>query len=166
MNLYLLRHGIASDLGAGGNCEDAARELTEEGKHRLREIADGMERFGLEFDLIVSSPYARARQTAELIRKTYKKVPLQFCEALIPGGSSKQVVEFLHKLDPATENILLVGHEPSLSEFLSLLISGETSAAIQMKKGGLCKIQIERLRHGRCGMLDWLLTPRQLRALA
>ena len=58
--------------------------------------------------------------------------------------------------------MLLVGHEPYLSGLISLLVSGEATCAVVMKKGGLCKLSIESLKPGRCAALEWLLTPKQM----
>jgi len=61
---------------------------------------------------------------------------------------------------------LLVGHEPYLSQLIALLSSGGTSATIDMKKGGLCKLETEGLEYGHCATLQWLLTPRQMELIA
>ena len=58
--------------------------------------------------------------------------------------------------------VLLVGHEPDLSGLISLLVAGDTASAVVMKKGGLCKLSTESLKHGRCAALAWLLTPKQM----
>jgi phosphohistidine phosphatase len=61
---------------------------------------------------------------------------------------------------------MLVGHEPYLSGLISLLVSGDSDCRIVMKKGGLCKLSVGTLKHGRCAALEWLLTPKQLAAMA
>jgi len=61
---------------------------------------------------------------------------------------------------------LLVGHEPYLSELISLLVAGDSSLCVVMKKGGLCKLSVETLKHGRCACLEWLLTPKQMALMA
>jgi len=67
----------------------------------------------------------------------------------------------------APENVLLVGHEPYLSRLISLLVSGGMDvAAIEMKKGGLCKLEVAALRHGQCARLAWLLPPSQMELIA
>ena len=57
---------------------------------------------------------------------------------------------------------MLVGHEPYLSRLIALLTAGETGVAIDLKKGGLGKLEAESLHYGRCATLVWLLTPRQM----
>jgi phosphohistidine phosphatase len=75
-------------------------------------------------------------------------------------------VEFLDRLQPTPESVLLVGHEPFLSGLISLLATGHEGFCVVMKKGGLCKLTIEALRHGRCATLEWLLTPKQMALMA
>lgn len=167
MNLYLLRHGLAAELGTRGLSKDADRPLTPEGKQKLRKIAGAMEAMGLAFDLIVSSPYVRARETAESVRAACKvRVELELSEALAPGGSTRELISLLNRRKPPPENVLLVGHEPYLSGLVSLLVAGDPSLSILMKKGGLCKLSIDSLRHGRCAVLEWLLAPKQMALMA
>lgn len=163
MNLYLLRHGIAVEPGTPGYAKDADRPLTPKGERKLRKVANAMQALELEFDRVLFSPYVRARGTAVIIAKELGlEKKLEMCDALTPGGSLRQVIEVLNHLKPAPENVLLVGHEPSMSELAALLISGETNASITMRKGGLCLLSAETLRPGRCASLEWLLTSKQM----
>ena len=93
-----------------------------------RQIAEAMEALELSFDLILSSPYLRARQTAEIVAEAFKaRKRLELSDSLTPGGSTKKLVELLNRLQPSPESVLLVGHEPYLSGLISLLVSGDTS---------------------------------------
>ena len=163
MNLYVLRHGIAVEPGTPGYERDADRPLTPEGERKLRQIAEAMEALELSFDLILSSPYLRALQTAEIVAKALKgRKKVELSESLTPGGSTKKLVELLNRVQPSPESVLLVGHEPYLSGLISLLVSGDAGFAVVMKKGGLCKLSTESLKPGRCAALEWLLTPKQM----
>jgi len=167
MNLYILRHGIAVEPGSPGYAKDADRPLTPEGERKLRQVAQAMEALELSFDLILSSPYLRVRQTAESVAEGLKaRKRLELTDSLTPGGSTKKLIELLNRLEPSPESVLLVGHEPYLSGLISLLVSGKEAFAVTMKKGGLCKLSIESLQHGRCASLDWLLTPKQMALMA
>ena len=167
MNLFLLRHGIAAERDTPSYERDADRPLTPKGERRLEQIADAMEAMGLTFDLIISSPYLRARQTAEIVAAALGlKKKLEFSEALTPDGDPQALVAALNKMTPQPEKVLLVGHEPFLSELISTLTSGDAHIAMDFKKGGLCKLEIETLRPGRCATLAWLLTPRQMALMA
>jgi hypothetical protein len=53
-----------------------------------------------------------------------------------------------------------------MSEFIALLISGDTKTCVQMKKGGLCKLSADSLQYGRCAALEWLLMPKQMALMA
>jgi len=163
MNLYLLRHGIAVEPGTPGYAKDADRPLTPEGERKLRRIAAAMDALELSFDLILSSPYVGARRTAQMVAQALKaRKRLELSDCLTPGGSTKKLVDLLNSLKPSPESVLLVGHEPYLSELISLLVSGNPAPAVVMKKGGLCNLTIESLKHGRCATLEWLLTPKQM----
>lgn len=161
MNLYILRHGIAVERGTRGFENDADRPLTLKGEERMKDIARAMKAMELEFDLILTSPYVRARHTAEIVADEFKaRTILQNSEHLACDGDPKKVITELGRLKP--ENVLLSGHEPYLSELISTLVFGESAALVQMKKGGLCKLSAETLKYGRCATLEWLLTPKQM----
>ena len=168
MNLYILRHGIAVEPGAPGFENDSERPLIPKGERRLRSASAAMIKLELSFDLILSSPFVRARQTAEIVAGELKlKKQLQFTDALACGSSLKNLVGLLAGLKSPPEDVLLVGHEPSLSRLISLLVSGDAdAAAVEMKKGGLCKLEVGELRLGQCARLAWLLTPSQMELMA
>ena len=168
MNIFLLRHGIAVEAGAAGFNKDSDRTLTPKGERKLLQVADAMAALELSFDLILTSPYVRARQTADIIAEAFDaKKKLENVEDLTPGGSAKKLIEHINATKPVPENVLLVGHEPSMSEFIALLISGDSQASVLMKKGGLCKLSVEKtLQHGHCATLEWLLTPKQMALMA
>jgi phosphohistidine phosphatase len=166
-NLYILRHGIAVERGTPGYARDADRPLTPEGERKLWQIAEAMAAIELRFDLILSSPYLRARQTAELVAAAIKaRKQLDFSDHLTPGGNTKKLVELLNRLQPPPENVLLVGHEPYLGGLISLLVAGDESLFVVLKKGGLCKLTVQSLKPGRCAALEWLLTPKQMALMA
>ena len=163
MNVYLLRHGIAVDPGKQGFAKDAERPLTPKGKRRLREIARAMAVLKISFDVILASPYVRAAETAEIIVKSFRlRNSLFLTEELTPGGDPHLLIQHLNCLRPIPKNILLVGHEPYLSKLIALLTAGNTSMAIDMKKGSLCQLDVESLRCARCATLVCLFAPRHL----
>ena len=165
MNLYILRHGIAVEPGTPGFNTDADRPLTPKGKRQLQQIAGAMRILDLNFDLILSSPFVRARQTAEIIVESLNlKKRLAFSDGLAPDGNPKALIRQLNELKPAPGNVLLVGHEPYLSQFAAQLISGGT-VNLELKKGGLGKLEMDVLGFGRCAVLQWLLTPGQMKRM-
>jgi phosphohistidine phosphatase len=167
VNLYILRHGIAAELGTSGCERDSERPLTPEGKRKLARIAGAMKAMELSFDLILSSPFVRARQTAEMVAKSFRaEKKLAFSKALAVGGNPRALVEELRRCEPAPQEVLLVGHEPYLSGLISMLVAGHAGFSVTLKKGGLCKLSAESLKYGRCASLEWLLTPKQMAQMA
>jgi phosphohistidine phosphatase len=166
MELYLLRHGMAVERGGRGFEDDAARPLTAKGRRQVRKSAGAIAKLAGPFDLILSSPLLRAKQTAEIVaRKWGLKKRLKFSNALAPGGAARHLVRLLGREKPAPKTVLLVGHEPDLSLLVSLLTCGRQELQLDFKKGGLCKLEAGVLRAGKCAQLAWLLTPKQLRML-
>jgi len=162
MNIYILRHGLAGERDSRKYSNDAERPLTSEGEEKMWKIANGMKALSLEFDLILSSPYERTKQTAEIVAEAFKaKGRLEFTKTLEPDGDPAELTKFLQHRR-TLDSLLLVGHEPYLSSFISMLISGGARAWITMKKGGLCKLSSDSLKYDRCASLRWLLTPKQL----
>lgn len=163
MELFILRHGIAEPLEAASSMKDSERSLTLEGERKMRRIAKGMKPLGLSFDVIWTSPFRRARQTAEIVARVLQlKNRLEVFPVLAAGEKTKRVIEALRQQQNTFERILIVGHEPDLSGLISRLVSGEDNMALALKKGGLCKLTIGSLRYGRCAVLEWLLAPNQL----
>jgi len=166
MNLYLLRHGLAAEGVEFDYAHDAGRQLTPKGEKQLRTAAAALGALGLSFDVILSSPLVRARQTAEIIAAELKlKKRLALADELKPGGAIKKLVQKISRLKPGPENILLVGHEPDFSELISLFVTGQAGGGFALKKGGLAKLEIEKLRAGKCAALAWLLTPAQMKLM-
>jgi phosphohistidine phosphatase len=163
MDLYLLRHAIAVPHGAPGFERDSDRELTPKGAKKMRRAAEGMQAMELSFDIILSSPFARAKQTAEIVAEVFRaQKRVEFTDLLAVGGDPEELISLITTKHSAVQSILLVGHEPYMSSLISLLVAGDQSVAVTMKKGGLCKLTIDTLLYGRCASLEWLLTPGQM----
>ena len=155
MNLYLIRHAIAVEESE----DDSQRPLTDKGRKKMRSIAKGLRAIGVEFDLILSSPYVRAADTAEILSDILKvKQEVQFSENLIPAGSPEALIAELNEKYTA-DSIALVGHEPFLSALIGLLVADNPNADITLKKGGVCSLSADDLHHTRKATMDWLLTP-------
>jgi phosphohistidine phosphatase len=167
MQLYLMRHAIAHELGADGSRTDAGRTLTTEGRANTRAAAQAMRRLELDFDAIWTSPLVRARQTAEIVAEVLKKNHcLQEVPELAPGASPERIVKALARLDHGS-SVLLVGHEPDLSRLVAFLVWGSLEAdRLDFKKGALCRLDGEFGLGGGKATLRWFLAPKQLRLLA
>ncbi len=156
MELYLMRHGIAADRESWRG-SDADRPLTERGSRRVEEVAKALGIFVDRFDRIVTSPYLRARETAEIVA------------ALRGGGRETELDGTLAFEDPAPllqrlddsddERVLLVGHEPCLSSLVSRLVTGRDTFAFRMKKAAVAKLVTASLTRS-AAELEWLLPPK------
>ena len=156
MEIFFLRHVNAHDLGPSYKT-DRERPLTKVGKHKIKQIAKGMKKLKLTFDLILCSPLVRAEETAQGL-KMKKKIILT--KNLAPDADFKKLISEIKKYT-RSKRVLLVGHEPFLSQLISLLISGTTNCPITLKKGGLCTLSMKSLLYKKCATLEWLLTPKQ-----
>jgi len=161
--LYLVRHGIAEEPTTA--TADAARALTEEGRKRMKEIARGLQAIGVSPGLILTSPLRRARETAEILQTvSAPDAKLTIYEPLENGHSSEEVVS--HLQPGRARELALVGHQPSLGELASYLLTGSAALApLPFKKGGIAAISLSSVPPRIPGTLDWFLTPKQLRAL-
>lgn len=166
MKLYLLRHGKAEPREGPGLRDDAKRALTPEGRRRVELAARGMQRMGLRFDRILSSPLVRARETAEIVAAVVGGgLAIDISNWLAEEDRQVEFVQEMRRVTPPPEALLVVGHEPWLSELVSLLIGGGPMLPIRFKKSSLACLSVNALEAGPCGVLEWLLAPRQLRML-
>src|SRR6266436_20161 len=109
MNLFILRHGLAGEPGDPAYKSDSERPLTPKGRRKLRDVTDAMNALELAFDLILSSPYARAKQTAEIVAEAFgADKELELSDVLTPGGSTRELIELIKRRAGALENVLLV----------------------------------------------------------
>ncbi len=162
--LYILRHGPAAVRDATKYPDDSERPLTGDGRKRVRETAEGLKSLGVELDWIVSSPLVRAAETAKIVEESLDQVvPLDFSDTLSPGGTPESLLAFLAK-EPTRRRVMLVGHEPDLSEIAGRLM-GTRRANLALKKGGCCLIRFDEFPPSSAGELVWWLTPRILRKL-
>jgi phosphohistidine phosphatase len=157
MRVYLLRHGIAED--AGPKTPDAKRELTEKGRGKLAGVLKLARRAEIHPELILSSPLARAVQTAEMAREILGvESPVEQTQVLVPDGSPQKVWEELRGLRNL-EEVLLAGHEPLLSCLASWLL-GVPELQVHMTKAALVCIDLEHPRGEPHGILNWMITPK------
>lgn len=157
MQIYLLRHGIAEDLKAGGR--DSDRKLTPEGKRKLRPVVRRAKEAGVHPGLILSSPYARAVETAEIAAAEFEyKGKILQTSTLVPEGHPADVWSEIriHRDEP---QLLLAGHEPLFSQLTSFLL-GAPSLLVDFKKGALIRIDVEAFGHSPRGLLKWMLAPK------
>jgi len=165
LQIHLVRHAIAADAPPPGG-SDVDRALTPEGIRRFRSAALGLGFLGVRFDRVLTSPLVRAAETARLLVDALElPIAPEVHPALAPGGSPRELFASLSKAGPDA-SAALVGHEPDLSTLASYLLSpGGPRVEIALKKGGVCRIDVESLPPPAGGLLRYLLTPRVLRAV-
>ncbi len=158
MIVYLVRHGIAEDWAASGRDRD--RRLTERGRKRIQQCGVGLKRLGVKLDVMLTSPFPRAAETASIIADTLNCTErLQTAEVLQSGGGGDKYVRQL--LHDRTGEIMLVGHEPEMSLMAADLAGNGTR--IVFKKGTVCRIDL--LDANAHGEIVWLLAPKILTVL-
>lgn len=167
MELYILRHAIAIERCDWSESDDT-RPLSAYGISKMKQNATGLTRILPKIDLILTSPYLRARQTAEIICKIYGfKISDKMVETdnLTPDSSFERLFKEISHYE-SDNRIMIVGHQPYLGDLISYLTSDGDVRNVPLKKGGAACIEIDRNDPRHTGMLHWLLTPKQLRQLA
>jgi phosphohistidine phosphatase len=160
MKIYLVRHAIAEEPGTSGYEDDSLRPLTEKGRGKMQRIARALRELGVAPDLIVSSPYARASQTASILAKEFKyKEELAYSDFLAPMGEPNDMIGEINE-KYSVDELMLVGHEPNLSSLAGVLLAGSPDLAINLKKGGVCCLSVDDLHYDRRAVLEWLVTPK------
>jgi phosphohistidine phosphatase len=163
LELYLVRHGVAAERG-DDYPDDSKRPLTANGIAKMRKEARALDALGVSFDLILTSPLVRTRQTADaLAQGMASPPPIQTTDALTPAGTSAAVIKEL-AAHMRLARIALVGHEPNIGELAARLIGAR--APLPFKKGAICRIDFEVFPPKGTGALIWFATPKMLRALA
>ena len=156
MEIYLLRHGIAEELKPG--MRDADRALIEKGVRKLRGVLERAREAGVKPSLILTSPYRRARETAEIAAEVLGfRQPVEETACLIPAASPEDVWEEI-RTHRQEESLLLAGHEPLMSSLYAHLL-GAPSLIVQVKKASLGCISMEGVGARPRGALFWLITP-------
>jgi len=161
MKLYLLRHGTASDVAPS----DAERKLTREGEEEARVAGLALAELGVKPSYVLSSPLVRARQTAEIAARAMKfRGAVELVDELTNGTSTPELVKLLQSYSSADE-MLLVGHMPSLSEHLAVLIGSKSPQGFPLGKGSVACVDAVEMRPGH-GQLRWLMRQKQLQRIA
>ncbi|MCC5652070.1 phosphohistidine phosphatase SixA [Nostoc sp. XA013] len=163
MELYLIRHGIAEDKGLG--IKDEERSLTKEGRQKTEKVAQKLVKLGLNFDLILTSPLVRARQTADILIGEKLSSKLEESSHLAHDGQiSSWLKDWLEPRNYSQDTELaLVGHEPDLTNWAEILLWGEVKGSLVLKKAGMIGIKLPETGSplGRSQMF-WLTPPKYL----
>jgi phosphohistidine phosphatase len=157
--LYLIRHGLAADRGSDYP-DDSVRPLTAAGIKRLKEESRGLLALDVTFEEILTSPYTRTRETAEVIAQAFARPPrVTNLASLAVGGRPEAVISDLGRF-AKRRALALVGHAPDIGLVTARLIGGRR--AIQFKKGAVCCVEVDALPPSAPGDLLWFVSPRML----
>jgi len=157
VELYLIRHAHAVRVGEEGANEDAERPLSDKGQEQSRTLGTLLQKRGIVFDHLFTSPLLRARQTAEAIAQVFDTPPeIQETRHLSPNARLKKFERFILSLEG--ERIGLVGHAPDLGRWAGFLI-GSKKVQIDMPKAGIAYIQCAECPGKGLGTLEWLIGP-------
>ncbi len=155
MEIYVFRHGVAADAKPGQ--DDAMRKLTLDGKRKLRQILALARDVGVRPDVVLSSPYRRALETAQMARGMLDLRPsIIETRILIPLERPEAVWEEIRSHQDAKQ-VMIVGHEPQLSSVVGYLI-GAPGASVDLKKGAIARVDVDLAGPRPTGVLVWLLT--------
>jgi phosphohistidine phosphatase len=162
-DLYIVRHGIAVEPGTPGIADDE-RPLTSKGEKRMQQVARGLRKLDLKLDRIVTSPLPRARATAEIVADVLNARELLEMSNVLQAGSSAATIERWLRERPE-DRLMIVGHNPTLSNLVSLLVLGSTQPLIcDLKKGGVAALA-RTASAKELYSVSWIATPRLVRGL-
>jgi phosphohistidine phosphatase len=163
MRLFLVRHGSAEEkLGR----PDPERALTDEGRKEVAAVSPAIAAALDPPTRLLSSPYLRAEQTAEILRESLGlDAKIQASEALLPDSDWPALREALQALSATgAKSFVVVGHNPSISMIAAAICAGDENGRIGFAKGAVACIDIDDLGGRPAGELRWLVTPKALRA--
>ena len=154
MTVYFLRHGIAERQSPGG---DRARKLTQEGKAELRRVFGFVKRAKVKPEMVLSSPYIRATETARIaMQELGLDESLSLADALVPESTPANLWNEVRTL--GADSVLLVSHEPLLSATVAWVL-GSSKELVHFPPAGLVAIEFESTGANPAGMLRWMITP-------
>ena len=158
MEIYLIRHGIAVE--GSEDLPDESRPLTEKGQQKTIQVAQKLKEIGVRFDIILTSPLVRARQTTDILLKTGLSSTAQEFADLAPEGNIQNWLSWLVASDYYQEqgSLALVGHQPDLGNWAEILVWGQTQEKLILKKAGVIALELPIHEHPVGQGLLFLLT--------
>jgi len=160
MNLYVLRHASAGTSRANPKL-DVKRPLDRDGKQQCMLLGRYMNALNLQFDVVASSPLKRALQTASLVgTEIGYEAKVLVTEALSPAASFAAFKRFLEEMN-GRENVLVVGHNPNLEQFMSQLIGSNRPNSFRLRKAGMARFDLTK----RPPTMYWMVEPRLLKSV-
>jgi phosphohistidine phosphatase len=160
MNLYVLRHASAGTSRANPKL-DIKRPLDRDGKQQCMLLGRYMNALNLQFDVVASSPLKRALQTASLVgTEIGYEAKVTVTDALSPEATFTAFKRFLDEMKDR-ENVLVVGHNPNLEQFMGQLVGSTRPGSFRLRKAGMARFDLTK----RPGTMYWMVEPRMLRSI-
>jgi phosphohistidine phosphatase len=162
MQLYIVRHGVSVGREDPRCPPDPQRYLTEEGVEKTKQVAKGVAALQTGADLLLSSPYVRATQTAEIFAEAldYAKQKIRRTDLLLPGAEPSLLFRELAR-DKHAASVFLFGHAPQLDDVIATALASKRHVTA-LKKAGVALIELKRVSPP-MGQIVWLATPKLLR---
>jgi phosphohistidine phosphatase len=165
MQIFIVRHGVAVEMLDADIETDAERWLTDVGIKRMEEEASGFQTLVDSIECIFTSPFLRAEQTANILAQAYSTPPpVEKSVLLKPGATLTDIEKLAQKITDDGAGVF-VCHQPDCSQIISHLIGSRKPDQIEMRKGAVCRIDVDGAVLPGSGKLMWLLQPRCLRAV-
>ncbi len=160
----VIRHGAAEDRAASGL--DADRALTAEGRRAMADVARGLAATGPTPAVILSSPFTRAKETADIVAQAFGGVTVEPLDTLGSGASAADILAAVaHRCEQPGGCFAVVGHEPDLGRFISYALAASARGFHSPRKGGACLLEFPAMPRAGNATLDWVMEPRHLRAV-
>lgn len=163
-DVFVVRHAEAEELADARRegRDEAGRRLTRDGTRAMRKGAAALAGLIDPPALILSSPLVRAVETAELLAEAFPKVMRAEDARLAPGLDAAALLQWVGK---QSGTLMLVGHEPDLSQWIGYMVSGTSRSLVRLKKGSVCRLSLPDRPHAGSGEILWLMTLKQLNGL-
>jgi phosphohistidine phosphatase len=165
MDVIVVRHGVAMDRDEAAEhaIADEDRPLTPKGRRRMKSAARALADLANGAELLFSSSYLRAVQTAKIVRRAFEDdIGYRETPALLPHAEPSELARVLAE-GPNMPSVLVVGHEPHLGRFVGWSLAGQAKELVELDKGGACLIRFEGAPCASGGQLLWLMSGKLLR---
>lgn len=164
MQLILVRHAVAEDREdfKQKSLDDSQRPLTLKGRKKMQKVAIRLREMIDPVDRVVTSPYVRARQTAEILAQIFFETPVSEAAELVPHSPPAAFVNWLKAHAADAKTLFIVGHEPQLSSLATYLLAGRAESVIELKKSAALSLEIRdpEALGPKCAILNWLIPPK------
>ncbi len=168
IQLIFIRHAIAqerAEFQKKTKLDDAFRPLTSKGRNRHERMMGIMKkRWAKDIDLVISSPYTRARQSAEIISQMYDDKKVVECSELVPQSPPQAFIKWIKSQNFRGNTFVVVGHEPNLSLLITYLLAGSEYTFLELKKSGILCLEVDMLKSlgPSSAQLQWFLAPKMV----